>query len=206
MSKQDLTLAAGQMVEFYEPGDFFRLLKADSPVKVEFYRNGAEIAEANSVTTGYAEKMRLGEFDRIRITSTAAQAVSFVTRMGNDVFFDAPPTGAVTVVNPVTEVAVSNVLDFRQDNGTFTQSVVTVTNTVNSQLIVQNGWRRYLLIQNKDTSGVIYLTFNGVAATQSNGISIGPGESIEFSNYCPINAVNAIGSIASNPNIVMIEG
>ncbi len=306
MSKYDLTMAAGQTVEYFEPGDFFRLLKADTPVKVEFYRNGAEIAEAGSVTTGYAEKMRLGEFDRIRITSTGAQSVSFVTRMGNDVFFDAPPTGAVTVTNavtvanpvstvtvanpvtsvevnnpvtianpvstvtvanpvtsvavnnpvtianpvstvtvanPVTSVAVNNPVTIANPvttvtvanpvstvtvanpvstvtvanpvtsvavsnvNGLFAQEKGnTVTNTGSTTIIAAKANRRYMLVQNKDPVGDIYIQLNGAAATVSTGILIKAGESFECQGFCPTSDITAIGTIAANNNLVVVQG
>ena len=297
MSKYDLTMAAGQTVEYFEPGDFFRLLKADTPVKVEFYRNGAEIAEAGSVTTGYAEKMRLGEFDRIRITSTGAQSVSFVTRMGNDVFFDAPPTGAVTVsnavtvanpvstvtvanpvtsvevnnpvtianpvstvtvanpvtsvavnnpvtianpvstvtvANPVTSVAVNNAVTIANPvstvtvanpvstvtvanpvtsvavsnvNGLFAQEKGnTVTNTASTTIIAAKANRRYMLVQNKDPVGDIYIQLNGAAATVSTGILIKAGESFECQGFCPTSDITAIGTIAENNNLVVVQG
>ena len=288
MSKNDLTMTAGQTVEFYEPGDFFRLLKADSAVKVEFYRNGAEIAEANSVTTGYAEKMRLGEFDRIRITSTAAQAVSFVTRMGNDVFFDAPPTGSVTVTNPVTTVTVANPVStvtvanpvstvtvdnpsldvnvlnpvstvtvanpvtsvsvnnevtianpvtsvtvanpvstvtianpvstvtvanpvtsvaVSNVNGSFTQQQgQPVTNTASNAIFAAKASRRYMFVQNKDPLGDIYIKLDGTAATIATGILIKAGESFEIQGFCPTGVINAIGTIALNNNLVVVEG
>lgn len=189
MSKIDVTLTAGQTVEFYEPGDFLRLLKADSPVKIEFYRNGAEISEADGVTTGYAEKLRTGDFDRIRITSATAQTISFVTRMGTDVFFDAPPTGSVTVQNV---------------NGAFTQAPATVT-SASAQLLAAKATRRYLLIQNNDSSGDVFVRLDGAAATLTNGIKIPAGASYEISNFVPTGAIMAIGNIASNSNLIVVE-
>lgn len=190
MSKLDVTMSAGQTVEFYEPGDFFRLLKADKGVKVEFYRNGAEISEAAGVTTGYAEKMRLGEFDRVRIYSETEQTVSFVTRMGADVYFDAPPTGSVTIQNV---------------NGAFTNVTHTVTN-VSGKLRDENAARRYLLIQNNDSAGDVFVKVDGAAATLLAGVKIPPGGSWELAGFVPRGAITAIGSIESNANVVTVEG
>ncbi len=320
MSKHDLTLAAGQTVEFYEPGDFFRLLKAVDPVKIEFYRNGAEISEAPGVTTGYAEKMRLGEFDRIRVYSATAQTVSLVTRMGADVYFDAPPTGAVTVsnavtvanpvstvtvanpvtsvavnnavtianpvtsvavnnpvtianpvstvtvanpvtsvavnnpvtianpvstvtvANPVTSVAVNNAVTIANPVSTVTVanpvSTVTVANPVTSVtvanpvtsvavsnvnsafgqinaginnsgsvvMLAAKANRRYLLIQNNDPIGDIYVNLSGSAATATTGILIKAGESFELNGFCTTAAIQAIGTIASNSKVIVVEG
>ena len=192
MSKIDVTLSAGQTVEYYEPGDFFRLLKASNPIKVEFYRNGAEISEAAGVTTGYAEKMRVGEFDRIRIYSATAQSVEFVTRNGADVYFDAPPTGDVTVQNV---------------NGPFTHQSHTVT-TTSSQLRPANPRRRYLLIQNNDasTSADIYVEMDGADATSTTGVKIPPGGSYELAGFVPTGAITAIGFNATNSSVLTVEG
>lgn len=192
MSKLDVTMSAGQTVEFYEPGDFFRLLKADQAVKVEFYRNGAEISEAEGVTTGYAEKMRQGEFDRVRIYSATAQTVSFVTRMGADVYFDAPPTGSVTVQNV---------------NGAFTQAQVpAVTNSGSVVILAAKANRRYLLVQNKALTGDIFIQLNGDAATTLTGIMIPAGDSFECQGFCTTASISAIGTISLNVNVVVVEG
>ncbi len=65
MSRQ-ITLIAGQPQEFYEVGDFVRILAATDPLTIEFYSAGREIAEAVNVSKGYAEKFDLGTFDRVR--------------------------------------------------------------------------------------------------------------------------------------------
>lgn len=181
---------AGERKEFYDPGDFFRLLAATDPVTVTFYRNGAEVAEADHVGEGYAEKFRLEGFDRFAIVSATAQTLQFVARLGNDVLYDTPPTGDVQVTNV---------------NGAFTQSQKTVTNA-SAQLLAANAQRRYLLIQNNDASGDVYINLTGVAATTANGIKIAAGGSYECQGFAPTAAITAIGSIASNANVVAVEG
>lgn len=184
-----VTLTAGQRIEFREPGDFFRVLAATAAITVEFYENGREIAEAVGVGAGYAEKFDLGQFDRIAITSATAQTIQFVTRLGNTVQYDAPPTGSVSVTNT---------------GGAFTQAAATVTTTA-ANLLAAKSNRRYLLIQNKDAAGIIYVNLAGAAATVAAGLKIDPGGSLEIDNYCPTGAISAIGSIASNANVVVVE-
>lgn len=186
--KIDTTIQAGATLEYFEPGDFFRLLEAPDPITVRFYRRGAEVARADNIGEGYAEKFRVGEFDRIQLESATTQAIQFVTRYGQDVFYDAPPTGAVTL-----------------GQGAFTQAQKTVT-SASGQLLAANGNRRYLLVQNNDASGVVYVTLDGTAATTAKGIKIDAGGSLELAGYVPSGAVFAIGSIASNANIVAVEG
>lgn len=186
--KIDTTIQAGAILEYFEPGDFFRLLEASGPLDVRFYRIGTEVARADNITEGYAEKFRVGEFDRIQISSATTQTIQFVTRYGQDVFFDVPPQGNVTL-----------------GQGAFAQAQKTVTNA-SGQLLALNGNRRYLLIQNNDASGVIYVTLDGTAATTGKGIKIEAGGSYECAGYVPSGAINAIGSIASNTSIVVVEG
>lgn len=188
--KIDVTINAGQTLEYFEPGDFFRLLEAVGPVDITFYRNGAEVSEAENIGEGFAEKFRNAGFDRVRITSATTQAIQFVIRLGADVFYDKPPTGNVTITG---------------QNGAFTQAQKTVTNASGSMLAA-NANRKYLLIQNNDATGILYVTLDGTAATTAKGIKIAAGGTLELINYCPSGQVFAIGSIASNANVVAVEG
>lgn len=185
-----LTMTAGQRIEFVEPGDFFRLMAGTAPVTVEYYKDGKELAEGTNVSVGYAEKFNGSTFDKIAITSTANQTLTFATRLGNEVNYDTPPNGQVTVTNT---------------SGAFTQAQKTVTNA-SGQLLAANTARRYVLIQNNDASGDVYVTLDSTAATTDKGIKIGAGASYECWGFVPNGAINAIGSIASNANVVTVEG
>lgn len=194
------TLQANQAQEYTERADFFRLLESTGPVEVRFYSNGAEVARAEDVGEGYAEKFDAGEFDKIRISATVNTTVHFVTRLGNVVQYDKPPTGDVTVAGTVQ---IGNLPTVR---GAFTQTQVTVTNAA-TQLRPANANRRYLLIQNKDTVGQILVRVDGVnTGVVTNGVMIEPGGSWELQGYVPTAAVFAFGSIASNANIIVVEG
>lgn len=184
------TINAGQRLEFVEANDFFRLLAAQSVVNVEFYRNGAEIAEVFEIGAGYAERVPEG-FDKIVIVSAVTQTIQFVTRTGGaEVRYDTPPNGLVTVTNV---------------NGGFTQAQATVTNA-SGQLRPSNVARRYLLVQNNDASGDIFLRLDGATATAANGIKLAAGQALELSAFVPTGAITAIGSIASNANVIIAEG
>lgn len=183
-------MTAGQRLEFFERGDFFRLMQATANVTVDFYRNGAEIAEAANVGVGYAERFTESEFDRIAVTSATAQTIQIATRLGNEISYDTPPVG---------NVAITNV------SGAFTQATGTVTNA-SAQLVAARSTRRYLLIQNKDPSGEIYLNLTGAAATVAGGVLIPAGGSYELQGFANTQAITAIGSIASNANVIIVEG
>lgn len=187
---QKPTFTAGETKEFYDLGDFFRLMSSSAEVTVRFYFQGREIFVAEGVTLGYAERFIAGQFDRFTVYSAQAQTLQFVARLGNEVSYDVPPTGAVTISNTA---------------GAFTQSQKTVTNASTSMLAA-NAARRYLLIQNNDPGGDIYVTLDGTAATTAKGIKIAAGGSYECQGYAPTGQIFAIGSIANNPNVVTVEG
>lgn len=188
---QSITLQAGIAVEMTEAADFFRLLDAtQADLNVIFYNQGREVSRAESIGAGYAERFVNGAFDRIRLQSAAGGVFAFVLRLGNEVRYDKPPTGAVTLTG---------------QQGAFTQSGATVTNT-NAVIKAANVNRRYLLIQNNDSSADVFVNVAGAAATTANGIKIVAGGALELINYCPTAAINAIGSTPSNANVIVVEG
>lgn len=182
-------IAAGGMLEFQESGNFFRLLATGGDVTIRFYRKGAQFADAVGVSAGYAETFGEG-FDKITIESVTAQTVKFAIRLGSQIRFDMPPQGNVSVTN---------------FSGSVVQSKKTVTNAA-GDLLAANPARRYLLIQNNDAAGVVFINFSG-AATAANGLKIAPGGNYTAdASFCPVNAISAIGSIASNANVIVVEG
>lgn len=86
----------------------------------------------------------------------------------------------------------------------FANSQITVTN-VSQVLVAANANRKYLLIQNKDAAGIVYVTFNA-AATAANGVRLQPNSSYELNFAVPVDSVSLIGDIASNANVVVVEG
>lgn len=83
-----------------------------------------------------------------------------------------------------------------------TISAATVT-TTSSTLVTANSARKYLLIQNNSTTGIVYLCTDNPCTTA--GIALASGASYEFS-VAPTNPVYAIGSIASNTSVVVEDG
>lgn len=191
---QKPTLSAGVPVDYQEVGDFFRILAATADMTVTFYWQGREVAKAEGVSAGYAEGFKSGQFDKITIISATAQTIQFVTRLGNVVAYDAPPTGNVSVQNlPALQ-------------GAFTQANPAVT-SASTQIMAANAARRYLLIQNNDATGDIYITLDGTEATVGGkGLKIAAGGSYEVPFYLCSGAIKAIGSIVNNANVVTVEG
>lgn len=187
---ETITINAGQRLEFYDRGDFFRLMEGQDPVQVTFYYNGQEVAEGDNVREGYAEKFDKGEFDRISITSATTQVIQFVVRYGNVVAYDKTPEGDVNILNV---------------NGAFTHSSVAVSSS-SVQLLAANPNRRYLLLQNLDSVVNVWIRLDGATATYGDGIELAAGSTFEIQGYAPTGKITAIGTGAGTPNIKITEG
>lgn len=81
----------------------------------------------------------------------------------------------------------------------------TVT-SASAQMLAALATRQYLLIQNTDVTGSIWVTLTTGPATVANGLLIAPGAVWEWDSTIPVGAVFAIGDVASNVNILTIEG
>lgn len=209
----NINITAGQTLEYFEPGDFFRIMESAGPLTLIFYRQGAEVARAEGVSEGYAERFRGEGFDRYRITSATTQAIQFVSRLGADVAYDKPPTGAISgtvaldapTLAALETINVGNFPANPANQGTFTSAQKTVTSS-SGQLLASNANRRYLMVQNNDATGIVYVNVAGAAATATNSVRLLPGAALEITGFVPSGAINAIGSIASNANVVAVEG
>lgn len=191
------TLTAGQTVKFIDQGNFLRVLAAALPLTVRTYKNGQILTESPSVLSGFAEKFD-DAFNEVEIYSAGAQTVQIALRLGSDVYYDQAPSGNVSITGTVT------VEDTTPVNATGANTQKTVTNASTS-LVAANANRKYLAIQNKDASGKIYINF-GAAATVANGILIKPDSFFELNANMLTAEIFAIGDIASNANIVVVEG
>lgn len=110
--------------------------------------------------------------------------------------------GSVSVSNSPT-VSVSNIPAV--SGASVSHSQKTVTNA-SGQHVAGNATRRYLLIQNNDATGNIWVRIDGTAATTATGVKIPPGGSWEITGWLSENPVTMIGDIASNANVVVVEG
>ena len=179
--------AAGDARVFALGGSFFELIDCPNPVDVLLVdRHGAQRGQMKSAEASFS--LRGTEFQEIQIRSATAQTIRF-----------AYGTGEVGTRRTVGTVSVSNW------QGAFTQAQATVTNA-SAALLAANTARRYLLIQNNDLSGDIFVTLDGTAATTAKGVKIAPGGFYELHGYQPTGQIFAIGSIASNANVVVVGG
>jgi len=187
MQTYSQSMTPGQAWRLGVPGSYFRLLDVLGAVTVVFYRQGVPVFTATDVLDGFWSKPS-GGFDMVGITSATAQDVKIGITSG-DAGYDRA-AGSVDISNMT---------------GAFTQEAATVTNA-SGQLLAARAGRRYLLIQNNDASGDVFVTLDGSAATTTNGVKIAAGGSLELAAYCPAGAVNAIGSLPSNASVIVVEG
>ncbi len=182
-----VTFAAGESRLFHLSGSYFELIDAPSTVDVILTDvNGAQRGRMLAAEASF--NLKNTDFDTIQLTSATAQTVRFAFGSG-----EAGTRRAAGSVN------ISNTA------GAFTQAQATVTNA-SGQLLAAKSNRRYLLVQNKDASADLYINLSGVACTTANGIKIAAGGSYECQGFVPTGAVTAIGSVASNANVVTVEG
>lgn len=188
------TTTGAQTLKFIVPGKYFVLMATTNGVNVRFYKNGKklDLGEITNVLPGL--ECVLGElndlepaFHEVQIDVLAADTITF--GIGN---------GQVRYNRSQGNVAITN------NSGPVTQQTKTVT-TTESILVAQNASRRYLFVQNKDTTGNIFLRFNNTG-TVTDGVKIGPGASFVCDSFCPTQDLHAISDIASNPNVIVIYG
>lgn len=179
------TLTAGQVLPRQFTGSIFKIISSTGAVNVKC--TGADL---QGLVSGQGfEKV---PFERLEIkdASGATNTVRYV--IANEGFLDGI-TGAMQITSNV-----------QVQSGSFSAAQATVTNA-SGQIFAANTARKYLMIQNNDTSGTIYVQF-GAAATVAAGVKIGPGGAYEMDNVQSTQAIHAIGSIASNANVVIVQG
>lgn len=180
-----LTIAANQSFRQLVQGQYFKIISATGPVTVQ-----SDFGKLENLTTG--QGLEKTPFDYLLLTDASGASNTIKLLIGDENFIDAF-TGSMVILAAKAPVS-----------GSFVNVNAAVTNA-SAQLLAANANRQYLLIQNKDAAGSIFVTF-GAAATAANGIQIAPGASYELATTVSTQAVFAIGSIANNPNIVTVEG
>lgn len=181
----EFTMAPNGSYKLLVAGDYFKILEASGNVDVE-----ADWGRLTNLTAGQGLEQSPFQYLFFKDRSGGANAMRVV--IGDEKFIDGQ-SGAVSVSNNV--VARSAVM---------ANANVTVTNA-SAVHSAANSSRQYLLIQNKHASGNLFVSF-GAAATTANGVRVGPGGAYESGAVCPTGAVHIIGDIASNADVVIVEG
>lgn len=181
---------AGESRTFVVSGQYFELI--DSPASVDVFlvdRYGAQRGVMRAAEASF--NLKATDFSEIQIISPTAQTIRFAYGTGE-------------AGTRRSAASISGAVILGNVNGTFTQNQATVA-SLSGQIFAPNSARRYLLVQNNDATGIVYVNLSGADATLGNGVKIGPGESLEIQGYAPTGGITAIGSIASNANVVAVE-
>jgi hypothetical protein len=194
-----INIKAGQTEEFPIRGDGLRLVSANVPIyfksidgDMDFYlEQGEQALFDNAVFTRMQVFHSDGADQQIIITVSEGSKFNGA-KISGVIALDATTLAALETITPEPVRAV----------GSNVQKTVT---SASASMVAANATRKYLLIQNNDTTGHIYINF-GAAATTANGVKIAAGGSFELNSNILTAQIFAIGSIASNANIVVIEG
>lgn len=198
MQTYQQTFAAAQTWEMFVTGRYFTTLECTQPVTVRFYRGGQllEAGEIKGLLAGL--EMTLGNigdkapaFDRVQIDVQAGDTVKVGIGNGQGRYNRGQSSVTITQAKA-------------PQSGAFAATQKTVT-TTSGQVLAANAARQYLLVQNSDPVGIVYLAF-GTAATAAAGVKIIPGGNYELSDVVPTAAIYCIGTLASNANVVVVEG
>lgn len=185
------TFAAPTIWELNISGSYFSTLECTNPVNVRFYKGGTLLDLGNIQGLLAGLEVFGVDFDRVQIDVTGADTVQI--GIGN---------GQARYNRINTNTTITN--NRQPSSAAFVNTQKTVTDA-SAQLLAANATRQYLLIQNKDAAGNVYIVF-GAAATVAAGIKITPGGSFEIPNTQSTGAIFAIGDIANNANVVVVEG
>lgn len=185
--------------ELNVPGAYFATLECSYPVNVRFYKGGKllDLGEIKGLMAGLEVSFggcgtgAAAAFDRVQIDVQAGDAVK--VGIGNGQARYNRAQASVTVVT-----------NTQPQSALFDNQNKTVTNA-SAVMLAANPLRQYLLVQNKDAGGNLFLSF-GKAATAANGVRVIPGGAFELIGTQCTQAIHAIGDIASNANIVTVEG
>lgn len=191
-----LVLEANESREVATTGEYFELRNAPSPlVLIELMdRTGGVVSRLDAPEQ--SDYVRPGLFETVRVTNGAtAQTIKYFYGTGDagSRRFSGNVTGSVAINNKDAT------------SGAITQAAFTVTNA-SANILAAKANRRYLLIQNNDATGIVFINLAGGVAAAATGIKIGVGASIEIQGYVPNGVITAIGSIASNANVTVVEG
>lgn len=193
------TFAGAQTWQLNVPGRYFVILTCTNTLNIRFYLGGKKLDMGD--ITGLLAGLEVGPldpaqgftfaFDRIEIDVTGADTVQ--VGIGN---------GAARYNRANATVTVAN--NKQPQTAAFGTLQATVTNA-STQILAANTVRQWLFIQNNDPTGIIYINF-GSPATVAGSIKILPGQSFEMAGTQTTTSILAIGSLASQNNVIVAQG
>ncbi len=176
-------------------GDYVRIKSASVPVKI-LSEESNEYVELDQ-----GDAVKLTKFSRLRITHGDVAEQTFVLMVGNGTYADSSKVGGSVVVS-----SVASVVKVDTEAKVFAHTVPAAVTPVAAQIIGVLAGRKFLMIQNKDAVGTIWFRFGSSVVTASNGVRLGPGETIVIDGVCTEQAIGAFGDIASNTNVLVVQG
>jgi len=180
----DFTMDAGGSAQVLAVGTYFRIQTCTGALSVV-----GEFGEVSPILAG--QGLKDSPFTRLQLKNLTAFPNSGSIIVASDEFVD-------------QQMVLSGVVSTNQNTySNVGQNDVTVT-TSSQQILAARAARRALVIQNKNTSGSIWLSLTGPAVVGS-GIELQPKGYWE-PLVCGNGAISAIGDIASNPNLLVLEG
>lgn len=197
MQTYSQTFAAATTWEMNVAGSYFTTLECSLSVNVRFYKGGQllDLGEIKGLLAGLEVTLpgdsRGAAFDRVQIDAQAGDTIKI--GIGNGQARYNRGQASVTVVT-----------NTQPQSAIFDNLAKTVTNA-SAVMLAANAARQYLLVQNKDAGGSVFLSF-GKTATTANGVRVIPGGAFELVGTQCTQAIHAIGDIASNANVVTVEG
>ena len=180
-----VTIPANGSLNLLVQGQYFKLMGVTGAVNVT-----ADFGKLEGLVFG--QGLENTPFSYLLLTDVSGANNTVKILIGDENFIDGVTGNMAILANKQPQSA------------SFSNVNNNVTNA-SAQLLAANTARQYLLIQNKDSAGTIYVTF-GAAATVANGVYIAPGGAYELTGAISTQPIFAIGSIANNPNIVTVEG
>lgn len=202
-----VALDAGQTRNFKMSGTYWEIISGAADIDtVEFFDQNDSFQDSfQGVREGI---YRNAPFAGFSVTNGAtSQTIKILFGSGSGGNRAAPVSGTVNIGNTVevTQVLGDTFSVAPSPASTPAQVAKNVTN-VSANLLAAKADRKYLLIQNKSATGTIWINLAGAAATQANGIRLGPGDSFtQEGNRIIVGAITAIGDIAANPDVITLE-
>lgn len=188
MKSYTIVVPAGVTFELAARGNYVRVKSA--PVDCVIVNPDAQGDERVEASQG--DDFEFSTFERLSISHASGAAQTFKFLVAKDKKSNSTPVSGATTITALPDTAMG---------ASVTSHSVT---TASSAVKIAKSTRRYLLIQNNDSSAFIRVQFNAVA-TATVGIRIPPGGSLELSSYLPNGSVNAIAeSTPSGANNVAI--
>lgn len=200
---------AGETKVLHVAGEYFEVIDAVDPVDVFLYHPSGGQSSAIQALAGVY--LRIG-YKEVQIKSQTAQTLRVMVaekeggtrrQSGSVVVANTPNVEVINiphvVVDTLPAVSISDA-----KNSAFTNAAATV-GTTSGQLLAARASRRYLLVQNNSDTATIFVRLDGTAATNTTGVKLAPGASLELAAWCPTGAITAISDTAGTP-VVVVEG